>query len=406
MANVPLVATSIGAEGLHLEHGHGFLLADDAASFAAAIEGLLGDRALWERVANATTDVTERHSEEAVADALFTAFDDVLAREPKPASLPQSSRQQLNRRILYQTAQKLVPDIERTLDRFVPSDATVIVAHEGLQELLRLHGREVLPFPDDAPRTEKDMLAALRRLAREGGDVLVVPSVSLWWNEAFNALQPAIRNDFREIASTEACAVYDLQRRPVELEQLSTNGHGLNAGGAASDALKLIAFYLPQFHPIPENDPWWGQGFTEWRNVANARPPVRRPPPAPPAVDLGFYDLRLPEIREAQADLARAHGIQASATTTTGSQGSSCSSARSRRYSRAGGPTSPSASAGRTNRGRGAGTARTTTSSSRRATARRTTVGTSPGFSRPSRRASDPRRRQAALPRLPGPRAA
>ena len=214
MANVPLVATSIGAEGLHLEHGHGFLLADDAASFAAAIEGLLGDRALWERVANATTDVTERHSEEAVADALFTALDDVLAREPKPASLPQSSRQQLNRRILYQAAQKLVPDIERTLDRFVPPDATVVVAHEGLQELLRLHGREVLPFPDDAPRTEKDVLAALGRLAREGADVLVVPSVSLWWNEAFNALQPAIRNGFREIASTEACAVYDLQRDP------------------------------------------------------------------------------------------------------------------------------------------------------------------------------------------------
>lgn len=72
---------------------------------------------------------------------------------------------------------------------------------------------------------------------------------------------------------------------------------------------RVIAIHLPQYHPFKENDEWWGKGFTEWRNVAKARPRFRgHYQPHIPA-DLGFYDLRLEETRIAQANLAKEYGI-------------------------------------------------------------------------------------------------
>ncbi len=106
-------------------------------------------------------------------------------------------------------------------------------------------------------------------------------------------------------------AGYLLDAAPEQAEDSAPGEPVAASTTTAAPSTTAVAFYLPQFHTFPENDAWWGTGFTEWSNVASARPlfPGHAQPLLPS--ELGFYDLSDPRILPRQIQAARSAGIGA-----------------------------------------------------------------------------------------------
>lgn len=177
--------------------------------------------------------------------------------------------------------------------------------------------------PNAPGKAQKPLLDALRialpRLGLTLDDAaLIWPAGGAVWLRPIllRALGPSVRpfemnadgkNGFPGRATV--LAMLSAAAREAGMETRSAPKTALVPATAANRQVKAVAFYLPQFHPIPENDKWWGKGFTEWSNVTRGKQLFRNHyQPRMPA-DLGFYDLRLEDTQAAQGDLARQFGI-------------------------------------------------------------------------------------------------
>ncbi|MFA4840236.1 MAG: glycoside hydrolase family 99-like domain-containing protein, partial [Agrococcus sp.] len=153
-------------------------------------------------------------------------------------------------------------------------------------------------------------------------DALRFPAGSMYWVRGF-VLQGLRafrfdRDDFEpESGQIDGTCAHAIERMvgllstEAGMRVLERREVAAPAAGAAQASARIVPFYLPQFHQVPENDKWWGKGFTEWYNVVKAVPiydghvvPLR-------PTELGYYSLELDSVRRQQRELSRAHGIDA-----------------------------------------------------------------------------------------------
>jgi glycosyltransferase involved in cell wall biosynthesis len=224
MVGTPAVSTQIGLEGLALVDGKHVLVADEPTAFAAAIERLLTDKALWTKLARSGREhILALHNTEVAHKRLREAITHLRERLPRGtllrsnhAELPEKSRRNPDKEVY----EGIVRRIRRIVRQRIASDATVIVVSRGDPALVDLQGPRAWHFPRAENGTyagfhPADSAAAidhLENLRREGADYILFPSTSMWWLGHYRELSEYMFSRFGIIyRDDDTCLIFDLR---------------------------------------------------------------------------------------------------------------------------------------------------------------------------------------------------